>query len=678
MSSIVSYVRYIMGSWLEDNRNKINLKRDRSQENEYSPIGGLKRLKAIPKTIYPETMSSKDELEDSSRTYKNVRIVPIEIEDEQPTTSTPYERGNKENRIRAIPMRLVGRQNGSLSPVKSRKNNPSHPIHALVLDNDEDEEEVTLVEPQPSQKKTPQLYINVNDDDENYDKDVVFVKTISPARKPLKLFPLDDTDLAKFMEPKISKYSQYRKIVDKGSPRSSSLPRNNYGISKAYKKPSTTSLPNWLREKTKYNQEVKSSRDSILLKLFDVDEKNNFRELIEKMSQLDNSVYRKPVDIINLADETASFRLTKKTQRNSLNEIKRMERDFKLNKGHESTIEYDPITVASINSSDSDVEVVPSESSASSTRINPINTLRDSFKDRKVTSGDYLATLDTKYNNKKKETQQKINDARRESDIISKVNHEQSLAHLRNKLKYELCIEESLIVEDQPSVELPPLTPEQENLVSKAMGPGPQGQVLIEKFNLRITRRDLQTLSGLNWLNDEVINFYMNLLMQRCSERKDLPQVYAANTFFYPKLMQSGQAGLRRWTRKVDIFAHDLMVVPVHLGIHWCMSIIDFREKKISYLDSMGGKNQAALNALLQYLRDEHKDKKGQPFDDNGWKTESLKDIPQQMNGSDCGMFACTFAEFSCRNAPYTFTQIHMPYLRRKAVFEILQGKLLL
>lgn len=55
-----------------------------------------------------------------------------------------------------------------------------------------------------------------------------------------------------------------------------------------------------------------------------------------------------------------------------------------------------------------------------------------------------------------------------------------------------------------------------------------------------------------------------------------------------------------------------------------------------------------------------------------------LQDIPQQMNGSDCGMFACTFAEFSSRDAPYTFTQANMPYLRKKAALEILQAKLLL
>lgn len=67
------------------------------------------------------------------------------------------------------------------------------------------------------------------------------------------------------------------------------------------------------------------------------------------------------------------------------------------------------------------------------------------------------------------------------------------------------------------------------------------------------------------------------------------------------------------------------MVVPVHLGVHWCLSLIDFREKRISYLDSMGGRNQACLDALLKYLHDEHRDKKGQPFDAAGWATVNLK-----------------------------------------------------
>ena len=34
-------------------------------------------------------------------------------------------------------------------------------------------------------------------------------------------------------------------------------------------------------------------------------------------------------------------------------------------------------------------------------------------------------------------------------------------------------------------------------------------------------------------------------------------------------------------------------------------------------------------------------DKKKTPFDISGFQSVIVKDIPQQMNGSDCGMFAC-------------------------------------
>ena len=37
-----------------------------------------------------------------------------------------------------------------------------------------------------------------------------------------------------------------------------------------------------------------------------------------------------------------------------------------------------------------------------------------------------------------------------------------------------------------------------------ALRPGSQDEVLSNRFNIRITRRDLYTLTGLEWLNDEV------------------------------------------------------------------------------------------------------------------------------------------------------------------------------
>uniref|UniRef100_A0A0P4W8J0 BTB domain-containing protein n=1 Tax=Scylla olivacea TaxID=85551 RepID=A0A0P4W8J0_SCYOL len=230
--------------------------------------------------------------------------------------------------------------------------------------------------------------------------------------------------------------------------------------------------------------------------------------------------------------------------------------------------------------------------------------------------------------------------------------------------------------EDEQEEEFVPLTPEMEEVIDNALMKGPPNQVLIEKFNTQITRHDISTLAGLNWLNDEIINFYMNLLIER-GKNDNYPKVYAFNTFFYPKLMKTGFASVKRWTKKVDLFSHDLLLIPVHLGMHWCLATIDLRTKCVRYFDSMLGDNDKCLEALLKYLEDEHQDKKSSPFEKTGWMAENVKDIPQQMNGSDCGMFACMFAEYLSRDADITFDQQHMPYFRRKMVYEIVTANLL-
>lgn len=204
-------------------------------------------------------------------------------------------------------------------------------------------------------------------------------------------------------------------------------------------------------------------------------------------------------------------------------------------------------------------------------------------------------------------------------------------------------------------------------------------QVIVSKFSMNITRADLNTLVGSNWLNDEVINFYMNLLVERSERRAedDYPKVYCMNTFFIPKLLQSGHLGLRRWTRKVDIFAYDIIPVPVHVGeVHWCMAIIHMRDKTIKYYDSMGKPNEHVLEALEQYLKDERMDKKKEKFDMSDWEKVSVPDCPRQMNGSDCGVFSCMNAEFVTRGSAITFSQQHMPYFRQKMVCEIAAGEM--
>ncbi len=68
--------------------------------------------------------------------------------------------------------------------------------------------------------------------------------------------------------------------------------------------------------------------------------------------------------------------------------------------------------------------------------------------------------------------------------------------------------EEDLFEEDSIAKDLPLLTPEMDKMIDEALRPTPPHQVLSEAFSITVTRKDMETLSGLNWLNDEVFNYF--------------------------------------------------------------------------------------------------------------------------------------------------------------------------
>ncbi|XP_058043202.1 sentrin-specific protease 2 isoform X2 [Ahaetulla prasina] len=176
----------------------------------------------------------------------------------------------------------------------------------------------------------------------------------------------------------------------------------------------------------------------------------------------------------------------------------------------------------------------------------------------------------------------------------------------------------------------------------------------------------------------KVINFYMNLLVER-NKMQRFPVLYAFSTFFYSKLSSMGYNAVKRWTKEVDLFQHDIILVPIHIRLHWALVVIDLRRKTIKYFDSMGQNGIRICMRLLQYLQEESKAKKNLDINVSSWTLYSMKphEIPQQLNGSDCGMFTCKFAEFVSRDKPIAFTQFHMPYYRKKMVWEILHQQLL-
>ncbi|XP_078259869.1 sentrin-specific protease 2-like [Rhinoraja longicauda] len=214
--------------------------------------------------------------------------------------------------------------------------------------------------------------------------------------------------------------------------------------------------------------------------------------------------------------------------------------------------------------------------------------------------------------------------------------------------------------------------------VRRALDYGEPDEVVSTGFKLKITRKDISTLCNYSWLNDEVINFYMCLIMERSKETY-FPGVYAFNTFFYLKLHTGGYQTVKQWTKGVDLFEKDLILVPVHLGVHWCLTVADLRKKLILHFDSMGQWNDDVCWTLLRYLQEESRNKKGHQLDSSKWVLRSMRshEVPQQLNGSDCGVFVCKYADYIARDEKITFTQHDIPYFRMKMVWEILHKKLL-
>ncbi|XP_008307881.1 sentrin-specific protease 2 [Cynoglossus semilaevis] len=233
--------------------------------------------------------------------------------------------------------------------------------------------------------------------------------------------------------------------------------------------------------------------------------------------------------------------------------------------------------------------------------------------------------------------------------------------------------------------DIPKLTKEMAAEVSAALSQSDPNLVLSAAFKLRITQRDLATLQEGGWLNDEVINFYLSLIMEQCSKESGAFKVYSFSTFFFPKLrgggggQTGGHAAVKRWTKTVDLFLYDLILVPLHLGVHWAMAVIDVKSKTVKSYDSMGQRHDDICGLLLLYLKEEHKTKKGRDLDSGKWTIGSLRatEIPQQKNGSDCGVFSCKYAQYIAKGRPFTFKQCHMPLFRKLMIWEILNQKLL-
>ncbi|XP_040910278.1 sentrin-specific protease 3-like [Toxotes jaculatrix] len=198
--------------------------------------------------------------------------------------------------------------------------------------------------------------------------------------------------------------------------------------------------------------------------------------------------------------------------------------------------------------------------------------------------------------------------------------------------------------------------------------PVPSFQVVYKKHTL--TLDDLSTLADQNWLNDQVMNMYGELIVESARHK-----VHFLNSFFHRQLMTKGYEGVKRWTKQVDLFSKSLLLVPIHLEVHWCLVTADFVKKKICLYDSQGNALQKVARNILKYLMTEAKEKQQTAFE-NGWAVSFDEKIPQQTNKNDCGVFVLEYSRRLALSKPLQFSQEDIPNIRKRIYKELCDYKL--
>ena len=231
-----------------------------------------------------------------------------------------------------------------------------------------------------------------------------------------------------------------------------------------------------------------------------------------------------------------------------------------------------------------------------------------------------------------------------------------------------------------------PLLEEWDRKVDHVMGPNGLKTKIDTGGNIILSRADLDRLlpgpNGSAWLNDDIINAYLNSIVEagqkdRRQRRSEAPKVAALSTFWYAKIVKDGPESTGRWTRRAGINGAKLLnverlFIPINLGnAHWTLCVVSPTSKSIDYYDSLGGSGRTVIKNILKWLTVELPDE-----DLATWRTDEHSE-PAQANMSDCGVFTITTSLMIMRGVdPTAYTADLIPIQRRRIVGEFLNGGL--
>lgn len=100
-----------------------------------------------------------------------------------------------------------------------------------------------------------------------------------------------------------------------------------------------------------------------------------------------------------------------------------------------------------------------------------------------------------------------------------------------------------------------------------------------EKANrgIQINRKDYKCLSMGNPINDVIVDFYLKYLYDEKLVKAQQKKSYIFSQYFYTRLKTSTEhAQVARWTKNVNLFEKDFIIVPINVDNIWILAIICF------------------------------------------------------------------------------------------------------
>ncbi|RWS28765.1 sentrin-specific protease 6-like protein [Leptotrombidium deliense] len=201
-----------------------------------------------------------------------------------------------------------------------------------------------------------------------------------------------------------------------------------------------------------------------------------------------------------------------------------------------------------------------------------------------------------------------------------------------------------------------------------------------EVDSITISDYDMNCLQEEQFLNDSILGFYLKYIQKNLTDESIASKIYIFNTFFYGKLSKSRKSEdmsrsvaervydrVKNWTKCVDIFEKDFLIIPMNKNYHWFLAIVCYpklvsegsksgwrqtckREHNpcIIYMDSLGiARERPRLSEPIRhFLSMEWQKKKGTQLT---FSKAALPDhyprVPYQTNTTDCGLFVLQYVE---------------------------------